>query len=948
MSTHDTFPMGQQIYHRIIWDGRLDESQFEVVYNDRNGPQKRKSVLAWKPDGDIPWHRVVAFEHQGDVVWDRATRLERLDEVMGKKASVEALDAADFKAHQTYRCVAGVWGPDVQTCAARRAPESLTLASWNVLFDLYDDQTIRSARRWVGLMAMLRGLDADVVMLEEVTPAFAEHVLAQPWVQEHYWVSGDATSALIEPYGQMILSKYPFRTHAMRFSTKKRAVLGRIEWSDEQVNLCCVHLTAGRDASPKRAQQLKRLLAQTRQLSNLIIAGDFNLADLEHEDILVNQGLEDMHRVLHPKDAGYTFNPSANALARHNSRSQLDARYDRVLFRTEETLKPQWIRRFGTHPIASELWASDHDGLYATFALHSSAVELTAHAPVVTGACAWVPPADCAQIDSIQKIRAEHDKSFKRWPPHINLLYPFLEEPLARRAAYHLKDAVAQHAPFVVELEEFKTFEHRKSSTVWLSPGSSRPWIALQADMQQQLPHCDQQSTVSSGFTPHLSVAQYRESQRADMREQIKDWAQDWSAPSMMVSDVALMNRRDDEPFEVHHRLPLGTQGGVEGIVYDLTQRARASDVALRVMMHLEDALGANESMKSVVLDTGSTRLGVDVPGSDVDLVVVSYSAASKGLEVLHQALCRHAEFDDPRAVEDAHVPVLKVRYDGHDVDILWAQVDPALSLDVDAWPQAQRQAHAHNHALTGVWLASHLRALTPGVKEGQAMRDAIRVMKAWAQRQGIYGSAWGYWGGVSWSIAVAWVVHTRRQASQAWTTHTILLAVFECLNAWSWPLPLSFDLSQVHALGQASAHMPVLNPLPYVEQNTTRAMTRSTARVMRDAFAAAMPHVERIRQGMASWHVLMQHSAPPRPAGSGVLLRALDEGRMQQIAARVCVALEVLGDVLPLRKAVGPNQWWFGLRAEGALTSKQLQQVVRRLELPEGVTAQAVLNWDR
>ena len=35
------------------------------------------------------------------------------------------------------------------------------------------------------------------------------------------------------------------------------------------------------------------------------------------------------------------------------------------------------------------------------------------------------PPPDV--IESIQKIRQEHDKAYERWMPHINLAFPFFD-----------------------------------------------------------------------------------------------------------------------------------------------------------------------------------------------------------------------------------------------------------------------------------------------------------------------------------------------------------------------------------------------------------------------------------------------------------------------------------------------------------------------------------------
>ena len=51
-------------------------------------------------------------------------------------------------------------------------------------------------------------------------------------------------------------------------------------------------------------------------------------------------------------------------------------------------------------------------------------------------ALCWVPRP--AHWPHIQRLRCIHDRNFIRWPPHINLLYPFLEDQ------DHALDAAAQ------------------------------------------------------------------------------------------------------------------------------------------------------------------------------------------------------------------------------------------------------------------------------------------------------------------------------------------------------------------------------------------------------------------------------------------------------------------------------------------------------------------------
>ena len=77
-----------------------------------------------------------------------------------------------------------------------------------------------------------------------------------------------------------------------------------------------------------------------------------------------------------------------------------------------------------------------------------------------------------------QELRCFHDRAFVRWPPHINLLYPWLEDStdsdgreVFAEAALRCAEAVAGVAPFEVKLERLRFFEHGPGScTLWADP----------------------------------------------------------------------------------------------------------------------------------------------------------------------------------------------------------------------------------------------------------------------------------------------------------------------------------------------------------------------------------------------------------------------------------------------------------------------------------------------
>jgi 2'-5' RNA ligase len=139
--------------------------------------------------------------------------------------------------------------------------------------------------------------------------------------------------------------------------------------------------------------------------------------------------------------------------------------------------------------------------------------QLPAHLTYKT-ALALLPPA--AITPPIEAVRHVHDKNYRRWPPHINLIYPFLASPLetsdsnsprlSQSIHARIAKATAGIGAFQVSLKASGTFTHSKASkTVWLGPTPDERVKLLQAALQAEFAECDNDQRA---FTPHLSVGQ--------------------------------------------------------------------------------------------------------------------------------------------------------------------------------------------------------------------------------------------------------------------------------------------------------------------------------------------------------------------------------------------------------------------------------------------------------
>ena len=156
----------------------------------------------------------------------------------------------------------------------------------------------------------------------------------------------------------------------------------------------------------------------------------------------------------------------------------------------------------------------------------------------------------------IQDIRSRYDRQFRRWMPHITLIYPFWPETEFERAIAVLSRGIAGHGAFALRLHRLRHFAHgRNRFTIWLDPEPHEPIAALQAALQAQVPDCDDVSKFEQGFTPHLSVGQAQG--RRELEERSSDIRAQWGPLEFAVEEVAIICREHDGPFRVQRILQL-------------------------------------------------------------------------------------------------------------------------------------------------------------------------------------------------------------------------------------------------------------------------------------------------------------------------------------------------------------------------------------------------------
>ncbi|GMH32383.1 hypothetical protein BSKO_00217 [Bryopsis sp. KO-2023] len=166
--------------------------------------------------------------------------------------------------------------------------------------------------------------------------------------------------------------------------------------------------------------------------------------------------------------------------------------------------------------------------------------------------------------DDVQEIRCFKDKGYCRWPPHVNLLYPFLpdSDDNLENAARKASEALANFSRFTVELKKICYFLHSpQSATVWVEPTS--PVLSdLQAALVKVFPDCNDLNHDPSrgimGFVPHLGLGQWPGKREAE--QAVSRMSATWKPISFAAWEVAIISRASfDDPFVIRYSIGIGT-----------------------------------------------------------------------------------------------------------------------------------------------------------------------------------------------------------------------------------------------------------------------------------------------------------------------------------------------------------------------------------------------------
>lgn len=241
----------------------------------------------------------------------------------------------------------------------------------------------------------------------------------------------------------------------------------------------------------------------------------------------------------------------------------------------------------------------------------------------------------------------------------------------------------------------------------------------------------------------------------------------------------------------------------------------------------------------------GSYRLGVHSKGADIDVlcIVPKHVTRKDFFHDFYNLLEKTKEIKDLTKIEEAYVPLIKLRVQDIPIDLTFARLNVTSVKDnVNLLNNSilKNMDEKCVLSLNGSRVTDEILNLVPNV---ETFHSALRCIKYWAKRRCIYGNSYGYFGGVAFSISVARICQMYPHAS----SYVIVYKYFEVYSSWKWPAPVILkpiiDLSYNMKVWDPKVYpsdkyhkMPVITPA-YPSICSTHNITNSTQNLISKEF---------------------------------------------------------------------------------------------------------------
>ncbi|EME47451.1 hypothetical protein DOTSEDRAFT_69399 [Dothistroma septosporum NZE10] len=265
----------------------------------------------------------------------------------------------------------------------------------------------------------------------------------------------------------------------------------------------------------------------------------------------------------------------------------------------------------------------------------------------------------------------------------------------------------------------------------------------------------------------------------------------------------------------------------------------------------------------------GSYRLKVFGPGSDIDALMIAPRHVTredffKYMPDMIRQSTPTEQLTELVPVEAANVPIIKTEIDGVAVDLIFSTLHMASvpkDLQLKDSNLLRGLSETDLRCVNGTRVTDRLLQLVP---ETKTFRLALRAIKLWASRRGVYGNVYGFPGGVGYAMMVVRMCQLYPRAAAP----VIVNKFFMVMGKWRWPDPVTLckrepapDLGHYVAQWpenpwEKADKMPIITPV-FPCMNATGGLTASNLEVILREFQRALKITNDIHNGKQEWQAL-------------------------------------------------------------------------------------------
>jgi poly(A) polymerase len=265
----------------------------------------------------------------------------------------------------------------------------------------------------------------------------------------------------------------------------------------------------------------------------------------------------------------------------------------------------------------------------------------------------------------------------------------------------------------------------------------------------------------------------------------------------------------------------------------------------------------------------GSYRLGVHSKGADIDTLCVAPQHVDRVdfFELFYSMLELERDVTELTKVPEAYVPVMNMKFDGISIDLVFARLNLVTipdDLDLTDSGLLRNLDEKCILSLNGSRTTDEMLKLVPNI---DTFHVALRCIKLWAKRRGIYSNVMGYVAGVASAILTARICQLYPNSAPS----TVVTRLFKIYHQWQWPQPVYLkqieDLPLQMKVWNPRIHvadrfhkMPVITPA-YPSMCSTHNVTASTLRIMTEEFRRGSEMMLKIEQRKATWSDLFSRT---------------------------------------------------------------------------------------